>query len=69
MKGKTLVVFRDSYGANLLPLVAEGYETIYSIDLRDTMSLALGGLGIDFENADVLFIHSTTVLVGEEAFK
>ena len=69
VKGKTLVVFRDSYGANLLPLVAEGYETIYSIDLRDTMSLALGGLGIDFENADVLFIHSTTVLVGEEAFK
>lgn len=66
---KTLVVFRDSYGANLLPLMAEGYKTIYSIDMRDTMPLALGGLGIDFENSDVLFIHSTTVLVGEEAFK
>lgn len=69
VQGKTLIVFRDSYGANLLPLMAEGYETIYSIDMRDTMSLALGGLGIDFENSDVLFIHSTTVLVSEEGFR
>lgn len=66
---KTLVVFRDSYGANLLPLMAEGYKTIYSVDMRDTLSISLGTYGIDFENADVLFIHSTTVLVGEEGFK
>ena len=67
--GKTLVVFRDSYGANILPLIAEGYETVYSIDLRDTMAFSLAGLGIDFENADTLFLYSTTVLVSSEAFK
>ncbi len=65
---KELVVFRDSYGASLLPLMAEGYKTIYSIDLRDTMSATLSSL-IDFEGKDVLFLFSTTVLVGEEAFK
>jgi hypothetical protein len=77
--GKTLVVFRDSYGANILPLIAEGYETVYSIDLRDTVTLMalnqlqmeLGneGINVDFENADVLFLYSTTVLVSSEGFK
>ncbi len=65
---KELVVFRDSFGASILPLLAEGYKTIYSIDLRDTMSNWLDNY-VDFEGKDVLFLFSTTVLTGDEAFK
>ncbi len=65
---QVLVVFRDSYGASLLPLMAEGYKTIYSVDLRDTLPMMVSSL-VDFTDADVLFLFSTTVLVGEESFK
>lgn len=65
---KELVVFRDSYGASLLPLMAEGYKTIYSIDLRDTLPMMIPSL-VDLQDKDVLFLFSTTVLVGEESFK
>ena len=66
---KELIVFRDSYGASILPLMAEGYKTIYSIDLRDSIHAMLGVYDFDFEGKDVLFMFSTTVLTGDERFK
>lgn len=63
-----LVVFRDSYGSSLLPLVAEGYSSIYVVDLRyvapDYVTALLGSI----EDMDVLYIFSTTVL-NTKAFK
>ena len=65
--GKTLVVFRDSYGSSLTPLLAEAYDTVYVVDLRyinvDTLVFYQNVLKtIDFDGADVLFLYSALVL-------
>ena len=63
---KELVMFRDSFGASLAPLLVEGYKTVYLIDIR---SLPLQSLmTIDFADKDVLFIYSSLVL-NQKAFK
>ncbi|MDD6798809.1 MAG: DHHW family protein [Firmicutes bacterium] len=57
-----LIVFRDSYGSSLLPLLAEGYSSIYVVDLRyvhpDYVTSIIG----DVDNMDVLYIFSSTIL-------
>ena len=58
---RTRVVFRDSFGSSLSPLLAEGYSTVYVVDIR-YISPTLIGRFVDFENSDVLFIYSTLVL-------
>ena len=64
--GKTLVIFRDSYGSSITPLLVEAYDTVYVVDTRyiDINLIALyertGQL--DFEGADVLFLYSALVL-------
>ena len=64
--GKTLVVFRDSYGSSLTPLLVEAYDTVYVVDIRyiDAGMLNLYKMmkKIDFKNADVLFLYSALVL-------
>lgn len=59
--GKHLIMFRDSFGSSLAPLLAQGYSKTTLIDIRYIMSANLGNF-VDFENADVLFIYSTMVL-------
>ena len=58
---KELIVFRDSFGSSILPLLAEGYSSIYVLDTRYVMPQMLGQL-IDFEGKDVLFLYSALVL-------
>ena len=69
---KTLVVFRDSYGSSITPLIAEAYKTVYVVDIRyiNDASLAMFEMMkmIDFDNADALFIYSSLVL-NQKAFK
>ncbi len=61
--GKTLVVFRDSFGSSMGPLLAEGYSRTVFIDLRYIDSSLLGNIpGVSFKNADVLFMYSTLLL-------
>jgi len=61
---KELIVFRDSYGSSLIPLLAEGYSKITAVDLREiTVAQLLNQNLIDLESADdVLFIYSTLIL-------
>lgn len=59
--GKELVVFRDSFGSSLVPLLAEGYEKITVLDIRYVNSSMLDQF-VDFEGQDVLFLYSTLVL-------
>ena len=66
--GKHLIVFRDSFGSSLAPLLAQGYSKTTLIDIRYIMPQMLGNL-VDFENADVLFIYSTSVLNNSELLK
>ncbi|MCM1284214.1 MAG: hypothetical protein NC180_11020 [Muribaculaceae bacterium] len=61
---RQLVLLRDSYGSALAPLLAPCYRRILMIDIRYIMSDRLPEQ-IDFsewENADALYLYSTTLL-------
>ncbi len=65
---KELVVFRDSFGSSLIPLLCEGYKTIYLADIRYIQSDFLSNF-VDFTGKDVLFLYSSVVLNNSETFK
>ena len=58
---KELIVFRDSFGSSLAPLLAEGYAKITLVDIRYISPIMLNRF-IEFSDQDVLFIYSTSVL-------
>ena len=58
---KELLVFRDSFGSSLVPLLVDGYSKITVIDTRYVQSKMLGNF-VDFHGQDVLFIYSTVIL-------
>ena len=64
---KELIIFRDSFGSSLSPLLVEGYKSIYLVDIRYVMPDMLDKL-IDFEGKDVLMMYSPLVL-NNKAFK
>ena len=65
---RELIVFRDSFGSSIAPLLASGYSKVTLVDIRYISSFILGNF-ISFENADVLFLYSTLVLNNSEQFK
>lgn len=58
---KELILFRDSFGSSIAPLLAEGYAKITLVDIR-YISPNLLGKFISFSGQDVLFLYSTSVL-------
>lgn len=62
-----LIIFRDSFGSSLTPLLAEGYKSIYVVDIRYVDPDLLDAL-IDFEGKDTLFLYSALIL-NQKAFK
>ncbi|MBR5520236.1 MAG: hypothetical protein IKU55_05915 [Clostridia bacterium] len=60
-KGKELILFRDSFGSSITPMLLEAYETIWLVDIRYISSDLLSRY-INFRNQDVLFLYSTLVL-------
>ena len=65
---KELIVFRDSFGSSLVPLLAQGYKSVTLIDIRYIQSSVLGNY-VDFQGKDVLFLYSTAVLNHSETLK
>ena len=59
--GKELILFRDSFGSSIAPLLLENYEKITLIDLRYISSSILDKY-ISFENQDVLFLYSSLII-------
>lgn len=59
--GKHLIIFRDSFGSSLAPLLMKDYEKITLIDTR-YIAPALIGEYVDFEGADVLMTYSSLIL-------
>lgn len=59
--GRNLVVFRDSFGSSLVPLLLYAYDTVTLVDLRYFPSAQLDKV-LKSENQDVLFLYSSTVL-------
>lgn len=65
---RQLILFRDSYGAALAPLLAEAYSSIVLVDLRYINPQILGNY-IEFGGQDVLFLYSTLLLNDSFALK
>lgn len=66
---RTLVVFRDSFGSSLTPLLIEAYSKIIVVDTRYVASQFLNAF-VDLSEADdVLFLYSSLVLNNSAAFK
>ncbi len=59
--GKELVIFRDSFGSSLSPLLLGSYGKITLVDTRYISSQIIGNY-VDFENCDVLFIYNTQLI-------
>ena len=60
--GKKLIIFRDSFGSSLAPLLIPGYSQITLVDLRYITTSLLGDF-IDFApGQDVLFLYNTQIL-------
>ena len=58
---KELIIFRDSFGSSIAPLLIDGYRKIALVDIRYLPSMSLGQY-IEFTDQDVLFLYSTSVL-------
>ena len=58
---RELVLFRDSFGSSIAPLLASGYSKITLVDIRYMNSSILDRF-IDFDSQDVLFLYSSYLL-------
>lgn len=58
---KELIIFRDSFGSSIAPLLVPGYKKITLVDLRYLPAKFLSKF-ITFKDQDVLFLYSTTLL-------
>lgn len=65
---RRLIIFRDSFGSSIAPLLFEGYAEVTLIDIRYLSSELLGNY-VEFDNSDVLFLYSTLVLNNSETLK
>ena len=61
---KTLVVFRDSFGSSLVPLLVQDYAKVTLVDIRAGSTSIPNLKMVDFADADVLFMYSSLVLNG-----
>ena len=58
--GRTLILFRDSFGSSLAPLLINQYSRIVMVDIRYMISDLLPQM-VDFTDAEVLFLYSASV--------
>ena len=59
--GKELIIFRDSFGSSLAPLLVKDYAKVILVDLRLQDYTTLTDL-ITFQGQDVLYLFNTQVL-------
>lgn len=67
-ENKKLVLFRDSFGSAIAPLLISGYSKITLVDIRYIHPDMLGKF-IDFTDCDALFLYSTLVLNHSDTLK
>ena len=58
---KELLIFRDSFGSSVTPLLVQDYKTVTLVDIRYLDSRMLTNF-LEFHGQDVLFLYSTLVL-------
>ena len=67
-EGRELIVFRDSFGSSMVPLLVNDYETVWVLDTRYVNPAMLGNF-VDFHGQDVLFLYSTLILNSSSALR
>jgi len=63
-----LIVFRDSFGSSMIPLLASQYAKITVIDIR-YIAIDLLDRFVEFKGQDVLFLYSTLVLNSSDTIR
>ena len=67
--GGHLVVFRDSFGSSVAPLLAGSYSKITLVDIRYLNPMMIPMVVRDIAGADVLFLYSTSVINNGDTIK
>ena len=65
---KELVIFRDSYGSSLAPLLLQEYSKVTLVDIRYIHPDQVGDY-VTFTNQDVLMLYSTLILNNGRSLK
>ena len=65
---RELIIFRDSFGSALAPLLSQDYKTVTLVDIRYVSSGLLGNY-LTFNGQDVLFAYSTLILNNSTSLK
>jgi len=65
---RELIVFRDSFGSSMVPLLVTDYARVTLVDIRYIRSDLLDQY-LDFHGQDVLMLYSTLILNGSSAMK
>lgn len=66
--GKELIVFRDSFGSSMIPLLVQDYAKVTLVDIR-YVGIDLLDRFLDFHGQDVLMLYSTLILNSSSAIK
>ena len=66
--GRELIVFRDSFGSSITPLLVRDYAKVTLVDIRYLSSQMLDRF-MEFSGQDVLFLYSTLVLNNSNTIK
>ena len=66
--GRELILFRDSFGSAIAPLLVQGYSRITLVDIR-YIQIPMLSRHLDFHGQDVLFLYSTLVLNNSETIQ
>ncbi len=65
---RELIVFRDSFGSSMIPLLLKDYKTVTVVDIRYIAADYLDSF-LDFHGQDVLFLYSTLILNSSNTLK
>lgn len=66
--GRSLILFRDSFGSSIAPLLSSVYKEITLIDLRYISSGLISNYA-EFNGADILFLYSASMLNSAKILK
>ena len=65
---KELIIFRDSFGSAIAPLLVQNYAKVTLVDIR-YIQIDMLGRFLEFTGQDVLFLYSTLVLNNSSTIK
>ena len=65
---RELIVFRDSFGSSMVPLLVQDYAKVTLVDIR-YIQIDMLGRFLEFNGQDVLFLYSTLVLNNSSTIK